>query len=165
LAAQSAACRPRLVLHGRTCISESCHKETIDMGIKELAAKVAAAHPEIAAAQINKVLRTALGALSAELDSAADGALKLAPLGSFHVSTKPAKGEEGGEPKRRVTLKLAKARDPEAKAARAANKPGGADRVAERAEKKAARQAGKAVKQATRQASKAAKPGKATKPA
>ncbi|MBN8285751.1 HU family DNA-binding protein [Zoogloea sp.] len=128
------------------------------MGIKELAAKVAAAHPEIAAAQINKVLRTALGALSAELDSAADGAVKLAPLGNFHVSTKPAKGEEGGAPKRRIMLKLSAAKDPQVKAARAGQRPGGPEREAERAEKKAARQADKAVKQANRRAGKANKP-------
>ncbi|MBQ0929160.1 hypothetical protein [Ideonella alba] len=125
------------------------------MGIKELAAKVAAAHPEIAAPQINKVLRTALTALSEELGSAPDGAVKMAPLGNFQVVTKPAKGEEGGEAKRRVVLKLAKAKDAEAKAERAAGKKTvGPERIAARAEKKAARQAGKGAKQAT----KAAKP-------
>ena len=136
------------------------------MGIKELAAKVAAAHPEIAAPQINKVLRTALTALSEELETAADGPVKMAPLGNFQVMTKAAKDEEGGEAKRRIILKLAKAKDAEAKANRAATKKaGGADRGAERAEKKAAREAGKATKLATRAAAKAAKPAKPAKPA
>jgi hypothetical protein len=131
------------------------------MGIKELAAKVAAAHPEIAAPQINKVLRTALTALSEELETAGDGPVKMAPLGNFQVMTK-AKGDEGGEAKRRIVLKLAKAKDAETKANRATAKKagGGADRSAERAEKKAAREAGKATKQATRAAAKAAKPAK-----
>lgn len=125
------------------------------MGIKELAAKVAAAHPEIAAPQINKVLRTALTALSEELGAAADGPVKMAPLGNFQIMTKPAKGEEGGEAKRRVILKLAKVKDAEAKAERGGKKVG-AERSADRAEKKAARQAGKATKQATKQATKTA---------
>ncbi|MBQ0959942.1 hypothetical protein KAK06_13395 [Ideonella sp. 4Y11] len=129
------------------------------MGIKELAAKVAAAHPEIAAPQINKVLRTALTALAEELGSAADGPLKLSPLGNFQVMTKPVKGEEGGESKRRIILKLAKAKDAESKAERSGKKAPGAERSAARAEKKAARQAGKAAtKAATKAAAKAAKP-------
>lgn len=133
------------------------------MGIKELAAKVAAAHPELPAGQINKVLRTALTELGAELAAAADGAVKLAPLGSFHISTKPAKGEEGGEAKRRVTVKLAAAKDGDAKAAKQADKQAGKQAGAvkpERAEKqaeKAARQAGRVEKKATRQAGKASK--------
>lgn len=129
------------------------------MGIKELAAKVAAAHPEIAAPQINKVLRTALTALSEELETAPEGPLKMAPLGNFQVISKPAKGEEGGELKRRIVLKLAKTKDAEAKADRAARKASGGI-SGDRAAKKAARVATRATKQATR----AAKPAKATKP-
>ena len=126
------------------------------MGIKELAAKVAAAHPEIAAPQINKVLRTALTALAEELETAADGPVKMAPLGNFQVATKPAKGEEAAGPKRRILLKLVKAKDAEAMAARAAKKSANPDRSAARAEKKATRQAGKVAKKATKAAAKAA---------
>ena len=135
------------------------------MGIKEIAAKVAEAHPELGSAKVNKVLRTALEMLGAELANAADGVVKLAPLGSFHVSTKPAKGEEGGDAKRRVTFKPVKQKDEGAAPAKAAKKAGkqaagkqaNPERQAQRAEKKAAREAGRAEKKATRQATKAPK--------
>jgi nucleoid DNA-binding protein len=127
------------------------------MGIKELAAQVAAAHPDIAANQINAVLRTALKAIRDELSSTTEKSVKMAPLGNFTVVDKPAEadGEGDGDSKRKVHLRLAKERTAEEKAANVADNP-------ERAAKRATREASKAERQATRKAGKAEKPGKAT---
>lgn len=127
------------------------------MGIKELAAQVAAAHPDIAANQINAVLRTALKAMRDELANTTEKSVKMAPLGNFTVVDKPTEGETDadGDSKRKVHLRLAKEKTAEEKAASVADNP-------ERAAKRATREAGKEQRQAER---KAGKPEKAAKPA
>ena len=140
------------------------------MGIKELAAKVAEAHPELSGNKAAQVLRTALGLIAEELGAAADGTVKMAPLGTFHISTKPGEGE-GAEAKRKVLLRTAK-KDADAKAAAKAaraekGEKGAKPDAAEREAKRASRVAGKAERKATkgpnvdRAAKKAARAAKA----
>jgi hypothetical protein len=128
------------------------------MGIKELAATVAAAHPDVPANQINGVLRTALKAIRDELASTAEKTVKMAPLGNFTVVDKPVEGEADADgdsdSKRKVHLRLAKEKTAEERAASLADNP-------ERAAKRATREATKADRQAER---KAGKPEKAGKP-
>lgn len=134
------------------------------MGIKELAAKVAAAHPELTTNKAAAVLRTVFEAVKQELATSGDGTVKYPALGHFVVSTKPAKGDEGaaadGDSKRKIHLKLAKDK-PEAagKAAQKTAKRAGAvqQREAKRAEKKAERATGKAARKAAKPAKPAPK--------
>jgi nucleoid DNA-binding protein len=112
------------------------------MGIKELAAKVAEAHAGTTEAQATKILRTALEALREQLATAGDGTIKLPPLGHFKVADKPTKKSPEGEAVRRIAFHLA-----EPKAAGEAKSTDPA-KVAQRAEKKAARKTEKAAKPA-----------------
>lgn len=125
------------------------------MNIKELGAKLAAEHPNVQARLIDKLLKAAFETLRDELTNSTEAAVKCPPLGVFKFHEKPAKeGDKAddGESKRRITLRLAKAKAPlsaEAKAERkasreAAGKPAGPARKAA----VAARRAGKAAKKA-----------------
>lgn len=128
------------------------------MGIKELAAKVAEAHPELTGNKAAQVVRTVFGLISAELGSAADGAVKMSPLGSFHIATKPGEGE-GAEPKRRIVLRLSKAKDEKEDKPAKTGKATPEEREAKRATRvavKADKKAGKDDKKAARKTAKAA---------
>jgi len=132
------------------------------MGMKELAAKVAAEHADIPANKVTALVRATLKALHQELTDTTEKTVKLPPLGSFVLVTKAA-GEDDGEGRRKVHLRLTKPKD-EAEAAEGAPEAKNAEKKAakaaspERVAKKAERQAGKADKQAARKAAKAQKP-------
>ncbi len=130
------------------------------MGMKELAAKVAAEHADIPANKVTALVRATLKALHQELTDTAEKTVKLPPLGNFVVVTKAA-GEDDGEGRRKVHLRLSKPKEESAAGAPAvknAEKKAAKAASPERVAKKAERQAGKADKQAARKAAKAQKP-------
>ncbi len=134
------------------------------MNLKELGAKIATDHPNVNARVIDKVLRAAFASLRTELETTTESAVKCGPLGTFKLHEKAAKeGAETADTKRRITLRLAAAKDGSEGAGKAPGKAAKgakgarAGRVgkaanpadqAVRAEKKAARQAARAAKQA-----------------
>jgi hypothetical protein len=111
------------------------------MNIKELAATLGAAHPNLPIKAIESVLRGGFNALRKELEASPAGLVKCAPLGAFKVVEKAAAPADGDvaatEAKRRIMLRLA---DPKPAAA-------AADKTSpEAVERKAKRQAAKAAK-------------------
>src|SRR5664279_2770432 len=66
----------------------------LNMGIKELAAKVVAAHPELSTGKATGILRTALEALHQELSASTEKLVKLAPLGHFKLVEKSKEGKD-----------------------------------------------------------------------
>ena len=55
------------------------------MNFQELAAKIAETHPRIPATVVSQVLRTALKAISAEIEGHEEGALSIPLLGHFRI--------------------------------------------------------------------------------
>ena len=74
------------------------------MIMKDLAAQVAAQHPEIPAKKVRDVLKTAFAALHQELSTVQPGKVP-SPLGAFMVAEK---AKPTGETKRLISLALHK---------------------------------------------------------
>ena len=111
------------------------------MNIKELAATLAVAHPDVSTKTIEALLTAAFSSVKEELSASSDEMVKCLPLGTFKIVTKPAKGSadkaaaEGSGPTRRYLLRMAKAKaDKPAKTA-----PKSAEQEAKVAARKAAR--------------------------
>jgi nucleoid DNA-binding protein len=113
------------------------------MNIKELAATLAVAHPDVSTKTIEALLTAAFSSVKEELSASSEEQVKCLPLGVFKIITKPAKGTADkpaaadASPTRRFMLRLAKDKgDKPAKAA-----PKGAEHEAKVAARKAARKA------------------------
>ena len=124
------------------------------MNIKELAATLAAAHPDVSPKSITALLTAAFDSVRKELVSTEDERIKCMPLGVFKIVTKKAKGAEdkpaeaGAASTRRFMLRLPNEKPDKpakvaakvaAKADKGAKK--GPEQEAKIAERKAARKA------------------------
>ncbi len=123
------------------------------MNTKELIAKLTTEHADVAPAKVKAIIKATFDALHAALESTEEGKLN-SPLGMFRISNRPAK--DGSGSKRRIGLRLAKAKD---------DTPDSEEAVARRAARQAERQAAKtaltpeerAARRAARKAAAAAK--------
>jgi nucleoid DNA-binding protein len=111
------------------------------MNTKELIAKITAEHADVAPNKVKAILKAAFDTLHADLETAPEGKL-VSPLGAFRISVKP--GKEGGEPRRRLTLNLAKSKEEKAEKADPSKvEEKEAAKAARKAERLAARKAAK----------------------